>query len=75
MLDIVASYHCMHFQGKLMMQTLENSEKPHFWPDLGPLGPIFFFSKIWLRESLDIIVSYSHVGYQKILMIQSRENL
>ena len=48
------------------------------------LGPIlaqiwaanfFFFSKIWLRQSLDIMVSYHHVQYQKKLMIQSRENL
>ena len=72
MLDIVASYHCVQFQGKLMTQTQENSEKPHFGPDLGPLGPnsgrqiLFFFSKIWLRKSLDIMASY-----QKKLMIQS----
>ena len=32
MLDIVTSYHCMQFQGKLMI---------NFWPDLGPLGPNF----------------------------------
>ena len=31
----------------------------------------FFFSKIWLRQSLDIMVSYHHVQYQKKLMIQS----
>ena len=31
----------------------------------------FFFSKIWLRQSLDIMVSYYHVQYQKKLMIQS----
>ena len=33
------------------------------------------FSKIWLRQSLDIMVSYHHVQYQKKLMIQSWENL
>ena len=27
MLDIVASYHCMQFQGKLMNQTWENGKK------------------------------------------------
>ena len=32
MLDIVASYHCMQFQGKLMIQTQENGKKPHFRP-------------------------------------------
>ena len=39
MLDIVASYHRMQFQGKLMIETQENVEKPHFGPDLGPWGP------------------------------------
>ena len=27
MLEIVASYHCMEFQGKLMNQTWENDKK------------------------------------------------
>ena len=49
MLNIVASYHCIQFQGKLMIQTQENGEKPHFGPDLGLLGPKsgreFFFLK------------------------------
>ena len=31
----------------------------------------FFFSKIWLRQSLDIMVSYHDLQYQKKLMIQS----
>ena len=30
MLDIVASYHCIQFQGKLMIQTQENGKKPFF---------------------------------------------
>ena len=42
----------MQFQGKLMI---------NFWPDLEPLGPNSgrknFFSKIWLRQSLDTMVS------------------
>ena len=77
MLDIIASYDCMQFQGKLMIQTQENGEKPHFGPNLGPLGlnsgHQFFFSKIWLHHSLDAIVSYHHhhVQHQKKLMIQS----
>ena len=41
MLDIVASYHCMQFQRKLIIQLEENGKKPHFGPDLGPLGPNF----------------------------------
>ena len=39
MLDIIASYHHIQVQGKLMIQTQENGEKLHFGPDLGPLGP------------------------------------
>ena len=58
-----------------MIQTQENDEKPHFGSDLGPLPRIqtakFFFSKIWLCQSLDFNVSYHHVQYQKKLMIQS----
>ena len=38
MLNIVASYHYMQFQGRLMILTQENGEKPHCGPDLGPLG-------------------------------------
>ena len=30
MLDIVASYHRIQFQEKLVIQTLENGKKPHF---------------------------------------------
>ena len=30
MLDIVASYHCMQFQGRLTNQTWENGKKPSF---------------------------------------------
>ena len=40
--------HCMHFQGKLMNQTWENSKKSGRGPDFGPFGPnsspnLFFF--------------------------------
>ena len=79
MLDIAASYYCMQFQGNRMIQTQLNGEKTHFVPDLGPLGPNssrhFFSSKIWLCWSLDIMVKYHHVQYQKKTMIQSLENL
>ena len=83
MLDIVASYHCIQFQGKLIIQSQEDGEKPHFGYNLGPTGPnsgqilffFFFFFKIWPPWSLDIMVSYHHVQYQEKLMIQSWENL
>ena len=64
MLYIVANYHCMQFQEKLMNQ-LEKIAKNLL------LGPQFFFSKIWLRQALDFMVSYHHVQYQKKLIIQS----
>ena len=38
---------------------------------LGQIHAANFFSKIWLRQSLDIMVSYYHVQYQKKLIIQS----
>ena len=64
-LDIVASYHCMQIRGKRMILLL----------DLGRLDPKsghrIFISKIWLRQSLYIMVSYHRVQYQKKLMIQS----
>ena len=78
MLDIVASYHCMQFRGKPILQTQENGEKPYFVSNLGPLGPnldCYFYSKIWFHQPIDIMVSYHHVQYQKRLMIQSSENL
>ena len=49
MLDIVASYHCMQFQGKLMIQTQEDGKKPYLGPDLARWARIwaanFFFFK------------------------------
>ena len=38
MLDIVTNYRRIKFQGKLMIQTWKNGEKPHFGPYLDPLG-------------------------------------
>ena len=68
-LDIVANYHHIQFQGKRMTQTQENGEKPCFGPDLGTLdsnsGRQFFFLKIWLCQSVDIMVNNYHVKYQK----------
>ena len=60
MLSTVANYNYMEFQEKHMVQIQENGEKPHFGPDLGLLNPNSsrqnIFSKIWLRQSLNIIV-------------------
>ena len=46
-----------------------------FWLIRPKFGPSIFFSKIWVRQSLDIMVSYHHVQYQKKLKIQSWEIL
>ena len=50
MLDIVASYHCMQFQGKLMNQTWENDKKPSFKTDFSNhnLSPQIFFHRFYL---------------------------
>ena len=51
------------------------AKKTSFGTDFGPVGQDLscqnFSSKIWLRQSLDIMVSYHHVQYQKTLIIQS----
>ena len=53
------------------------AKKPSFGFDFGPnSGHQSLFKKIWLCQSLDIMVNYHHVQYQKKkLLIQSWENL
>ena len=57
MLYIIASYHCMQFQGKLMNLTCENGKKSSFGPDFGRFWPKFglqiFFS--WVLPLLNVI--------------------
>ena len=38
MLDIVANYHRVQFEEIRTLQAQENDKKPHFKPDLSPLG-------------------------------------
>ena len=69
--------HCcklsyMQFQVKLMNQTWENDKKNLVSGTiLACLTQVrtanFFWSKIWLYQSLHIIVSYHHVQYHGIL--------
>ena len=55
------------------------TKKPSFGPNCAQFGPNsvrqILVSNIWLRQSLDIKVSYYHAQYQKKLMIQSWEYL
>ena len=50
MLDIIASYHCVQFQGKLKSQTLENGKKLVLGLILANLAQIraakFFFKNV-----------------------------
>ena len=77
MLDIVASYHCMELQGKLMKQTWGNSKKPTFGTILAPLHqikPQIFFHRFYLYYMLDIVASYHCMQFQGKLMKQTWEN-
>ena len=53
-----------NFSEKEWSKRQQNGKKPHFRPKLGPLGRQIFL-KIWLRQSLDIMVSYHHVNIRK----------
>ena len=60
--------------------NLKKWQKNFFWAQFWPIWhkfgpPMFFSSRIWLRQSLEIVVSFHHVQFQKKLMIQSWENL
>ena len=54
-----------------MNQTWENGKNLVLGLILVQIWAANFLKKIWLRQSLDIIVSYHHVQYQKKLMTQS----
>ena len=45
-----------------MIQTQENNKKLHFgrWAQIRATF-FFFFSKIWLYQSIDIVIDYHHV--------------
>ena len=57
MLDIVARYYGMQYQGKMMIQTQGNDKKPQFGPNLGPLGPI------WATKCFFKILAFSVTRY------------
>ena len=79
MLDIVASYHCLQFQGKLKNQTWENGKKTTwfqdwFWPLRPKFGPQNFFHGLYLYCMFDIVSSYHCMQLQEKLMNQTWEN-
>ena len=45
LIDIVPSFNAVQYQGKLMIQTWENDEKPNFTPKFGPKN---FFCEFYL---------------------------
>ena len=78
MLDIIASYYCMHVQEKLMSQTWENGKKPSFLTNFGPfgpnLGPLNFFHEFYLNYNLDIVTSCDCMQFYGKLMNPTWEN-
>ena len=69
--------HCSKLSLHAISRETNESKNLVSGPSLVHLAQIWapFFSKIWLHQSLDIMVSYHHVQYQKKLKIQSWENL
>ena len=73
MLDIVASYHCMQFEGKLKNQTWENGEKkPSFGSNFGPSRPnsLLQFSFFFFFKNLASSVFRYHNPVIQCLIIQ-----
>ena len=68
----------MQFKKKLKNQTWENHKKPNFGPDFGlsspNVGPQFFFGKIYLSYSLEIVPTYHPMQFKGKPMSQTWEN-
>ena len=71
MLDIVASYHCIQFQGKRIIQTQENGEKRCFTPDLGPLDPSSGSQIFFMKLVVGIAPSYHSMQFKGKLINQT----
>ena len=83
-LPLLVVKHCSKLSSYAMSRKIDTPnlrkwQKPSFETYFTPSGPNLShqnsFSKIWLRQSIDIMVSYHHVQYQKKSKIQSWENL
>ena len=66
MLDtVVTSYNCIKFPGNLMNSKWKTLVENLIVGLIRPKIESIFFSKIWLCQSLDIIVSYHNIQNQK----------
>ena len=76
MLEIVANYNCMQFQGELMNQNWEYGKKPNFGFDFASFDPNWQPKILWVLSLLDIrhCCKPSLYVFQGKLMIQSQEN-
>ena len=66
LLEIVASYLRIQFQGKLIIQTQENGEKPHFGPDSGPLDPNLGQQLFFQKSGFLVIRCHGQLSQWKI---------
>ena len=71
MLDIVANYHCMQFQGKLMNQTSENVQKLSFGPDFDPFGTNSGYQIFFVQKSGSVS---QWISWSAIIMYNIRKN-
>ena len=69
MIDIVPSCNPVQYQGKLIMQTRENGEKPNFGNNFGSQKFEFY-----LHYMLHTVTGYHHMKFKGNLMIQTQEN-
>ena len=75
MLDIIASYQCVQFQGKLMNQTWENGKKPRFWLILPQICSLqIFFRKFQVYYMLCNVTRDHYMQPQGKLINQIWEN-
>ena len=59
MLDIVPSCNPVQYHGKLMMQSLENDEKPNLGPNFGPPNFFSWFLPLWVVRDCSKLSAYA----------------
>ena len=75
MLEIVASYHYMLCEGKLMNQTQENGKNLVSGKILAHLAQIWsqkiFFHRFYLKQILKVVASYHCMQFQEKIINQT----